>query len=876
MVAPEANAPVINLMSSSPGRLPGPLCPDRSIEQEVKTVMDESAMGHPQETEHLPEVLPLQRILGQLPAVLWSTDRELRLTSLHGALLASLGLPSTKVTGVSLVALFGVESDAADTIRAHRRALRGESTRCDLVWQERTWQVQVEPLAAADGSTIGTVGIALDITPRAMAERALQQHEAHLSMALAAASAATWEWTLETDELVRSEGMAALYGLPAGALDGVLDTHFACIHPDDRGKIDEMDRKHLTEGAAYDVEYRVIWPDGSLHWLRERAQSVRNAHGRVIRLLGVTMDVTDRKAAEEALRQSEVRFRSLVEHSSDLITVVDAARIRRYASPSYEQVLGYHPDELIGSPIDEINHPEDVEVERQFFAALSRRPGAVDRYEIRVCHRDGSTRWLEAVATNRLDDPSVGGFVLNSRDVTERRRDEERLNHLAHHDPLTGLSNRALFVERLDEALDRVRRGAAPVAVLFLDLDGFKVVNDSLGHAVGDELLVAAARRLQTHLPLGATLARFGGDEFAVLLERITDPSEPVRAAEDLLAGLSTEFEVQGRTLYVTASVGIAVSTHRRSTQSDLLRDADTALYRAKVAGPGRYARFEPRMHAAMLERISQETALRRAVARGEFVLHYQPKVELATGGVIGAEALVRWDHPERGLLRPKEFIQLAEETGLIVPLGRWVLREACHQARTWLDSDPGVPLLICVNVAMRQLEEGSLITDVTEALAASGLDPCRLELELTESAAMRDAPEVRRILRDLHKLGVKLAIDDFGTGFSSLSRLRRRAFDTLKIDRSFIAGLGRDRDSLAIVRAVTTLAHDLGMGVTAEGVETAKQAAHLSALGVDYAQGYFFAWPVPAEQLPDLLGAALSPEAAHAIDEPLRTGLGG
>ncbi len=572
------------------------------------------------------------------------------------------------------------------------------------------------------------------------------------------------------------------------------------------------------------------------------------------------------RRVEVELRCSEARFRSLVQNASDIVTILDADGIVRYESPAIESVLGYAPEDLLGTDPFALIHPDEVVTVRAHFEEALRKPGVNVSAEFRFRHKDGSWRWLEVIGTNLLDDPAVGGVVVNSRDVTDRKRAEDRLAYLGLHDPLTTLPNRRLFLNRLVDAIAVGRQESVAVAVLLLDLDGFKLVNDSRGHAAGDALLVAVGQRLRECLPSGAALARLGGDEFAVLLERVADPGEPARLAERLVEALRPPFAVNGREVFVTTAVGVATRPPRWAAPDDLLRDADTALYQAKAAGAGSFAVFEPRMRAAVLARLERETALRGAAERGELRLRYQPTVELATGRVVGAEALARWEHPTEGLLHPAEFIRLAEETGLIVPLGRWVLREACHQARQWQDHRRGGAPLVSVNLSARQLREAGFVAEVAEALEASGLDPECLELEITESTAMRATPEVLRALRDLRKLRVRLAIDDFGTGFSSLSRLRQLPVDVLKVDRSFVAGLGRDTGSLAIVRAVVALAHDLGLVVTAEGVETAEQGAMLCALGVDLGQGFHFARPLPGEALGELLarGARL-PEGAGA-----------
>jgi diguanylate cyclase (GGDEF)-like protein/PAS domain S-box-containing protein len=573
---------------------------------------------------------------------------------------------------------------------------------------------------------------------------------------------------------------------------------------------------------------------------------------------GVAVDVTERKRAEEAVRASEARFGALVRNAPDIITILAVDGTIQYESPAIASVVGYDPDELVGTNAFALVHPDDLAHVRILFAEALAQPGVNVSVTFRFRHKDGSWRWLEGIGTNLLGEPSVQGIVVNTRDATDRRRAEEQLAHLAYHDPLTGLPNRTRFMERLSDALARTRRGGEPVAVLFVDLDRFKLVNDSRGHAVGDRLLTKVGQRLQRCLPPSATLSRLGGDEFALLLERLAGPEDAVRFAETLIGALRPPIVLDGKETYVDASIGIALSTQRRSQSGDLLRSADIALYQAKTTGRGTYAIFEPRMLAPVTERLERETSLRRALERDELRLHYQPVIELSTGGVVGLEALVRWNHAHTGPQRPEEFIRLAEETGLIIPLDRWALREACRQARIWqLAESPGIPLVMSVNLSASQLQRQDLAPEVAEALAASGLAPELLELEVTESVAMADEPATRRSLKALKRLGVRLAIDDFGTGYSSLTTLRQLPLDTLKIDGSFVAELGSDPGSQAIVRAVTTLAHDLGLIVTAEGVETTEQAERLQAIGVDRGQGFFFVPPASQDVIGDLLRRA-------------------
>ena len=430
----------------------------------------------------------------------------------------------------------------------------------------------------------------------------------------------------------------------------------------------------------------------------------------------------------------------------------------------------------------------------------------------------------------------------------------DQLARQAFRDSLTSMPNRALFMDRLSHALTRTERRGEQLAVLFLDLDRFKVVNDSLGHSVGDQLLVGVSQRLAACLRPEDTIARLGGDEFAILLEDVKDDRAPTSVADRLTAELQQPFKVEGREVIITVSIGIAMSTAKRMTPEDILRDADLAMYHAKGKGKARYEVFDKSMNAPAQERMDLELDLRNAVTRGEFILHYQPVVELPSGRITEVEALVRWKHPQRGLLFPADFVGLSEETGLIVPLGRWVLHEACRQTRQWQLASPDTNLAISVNISARQLQQPGLVEEIAAVLRETRLDAAALRLEITETVVMHDAPTTLAKLEALKALGVQLAIDDFGTGYSSLGYLKRFPVDTLKIDRSFVKGIGDDVEDSAIVRAVITVAKSLNLSVTAEGIETAEQLDHLRALGCDHGQGYFFAKPMASDRVPALL----------------------
>ena len=557
-------------------------------------------------------------------------------------------------------------------------------------------------------------------------------------------------------------------------------------------------------------------------------------------------DAEELQHANEALARGEERFRSLVQNAPGLTAVFGPDGALQYLSGARE--IDRAQDARNFLPL---LHPADIDGVRTILDDLLPEPGGERTSQVRLRAHNGEWREFEATFTNLVDASAVGGIVVNARDITERNALETELRYQAFHDPLTQLPNRALFMEKLKTALADAEETKERVAVLFIDLDRFKVINDSLGHHIGDELLVALATRLKELAGPEATVARFGGDEFTVLLDRVPTPRDATDFAARVLETMRDPVKLLGHNAIITASIGISLSAPDRLQPRELIRSADVALFHAKDQGRGRSVLFDQTLDRYSVERLQLESELRQAVEENQLRLHYQPELDLRTGRVVGFEALVRWEHPTRGMIPPGEFISLAEETGEIINIGKWVLQQACTQAAEWQRTlFEGTRFTMAVNLSANEFLESGLVWHVLRTLRDTGLDANTLRVEITESVLLGDSPVTNEIFFELKRLGVELAIDDFGTGYSSLSYLRKLPADVLKIDRSFVAEVDRDEREGAIVRAVVEVADALGMRVTAEGIERPGQLEFLAAIGSDTGQGYYFARPAPPDQI--------------------------
>lgn len=743
-----------------------------------------------------------------------------------------------------------------------------------------------------------------EIVERKRVETELRQSQERYALALEAGHVGIWEWKLNTNEIYIDPILTAMLGYEDGEIRNFMDDWSQLVHPNDREQIVTTANAHLAGLIPkYEIEHRMQHKDGSYRWFICRGVAIRDSQGEALRMMMTNTDITkckqaqettiasqqqliamisiihnitERKQAEQALRNNEHKFRALIENATELILIIDADGISHYVSPSLKRILGYIPEKAVGQNIFELVHLDDVPSITYTLNKAIEQPGITQpTIEYRARHRQGHWCFFEAVITNLLDDPVVGGIIVNSRNITQRKQIEEQLKHDALHDPLTHLPNRTLFMDRLEQTIKSAeRRKNFLFAVLFLDIDRFKVVNESLGHTMGDKLIIKIAELLKTSLRAGDTVARLGADEFTILLEDISGVSDATYIANRIHKKLSSPIILDGNEVFVTASIGIALSSTSIDPAEHILRDAEIAMHSAKELGRGSYQIFYTSMHTQFLKRLKLENDLRRALntitneplsGKSQFVVYYQPIVCLMTSKIIGFEALVRWQHPELGLVSPVEFIPVAEETGLIMPIGLWVLREACHQLCQWQRQflhDP--PLKMNVNLSVKQFAQPDLIEQIDKILLETQLDGRCLKLEITESALIENHEYVTEKMSQLRKRNIDLCIDDFGTGYSSLSYLHRFPMSTLKIDRSFVNRIGMTNlisdgsiDPIEIVRSIITLCRNLNIDVVAEGVETSEQVLQLQALHCEYAQGYLFSRPLDMASATNLIATA-------------------
>ena len=804
----------------------------------------------------------LQSVVNNAPIIIWAIDRDGLFTFTDGKGLDDLDSSPGSAIGKSI---FDETTRSPEVRHAARRALGGEAFTFLVHEQNHTFSSSYQPLFGDDGAVEGAIGVATDITERWQAERRIHVQASILG--------ALGQGTMAIDREFRviywNPSAQKLLGWPQNQ---VLGEDIREIFPHDSAINAFMSQaaQQVFAGVAWSGEPTIFLRDGTAIPSHIDMTPLRDENHEIIGLVSIVQDISERKKHENALRESEERYALAARGSNAGLWDWDLRSGKVFYSDRWKAMLGFAPNDLSDSP--------DEWLGRIHVSERTRVRGELDRHlegelavfetEYRIEHADGTLRWMMARGEAVRDADGVPTRIAGSQtDATERKVAEEQLLQNAFFDSLTGLPNRALFHDRLDRLISRARRRPDySFALLFLDLDRFKNVNDSLGHGSGDRLLIEVTRRMERCVRSTDTFARLGGDEFAILLDDVNDISDATNLAERLQAELKSPLSIDGHDIFASVSVGIALS--RREVEGDedtlyqtpeeMLRDADTAMYRAKSAGKARYEIFDRAMHTHAFSVLKLETDLRRAIERDELETHYQPIVHLGSGALTGFEALVRWRHPGRGLVSPAEFIPVAEESGLILPLGEWVLRDVCRQMQSWktqgLVADCGA--MVAVNISSRQFSQPFLVEQVRSVLQEFEIEPCNIKLEITESVIMENQKSAAAMLQELQNLGVQLSIDDFGTGFSSLASLYQFPLSTLKIDRSFIARLGEEGENAEIVRTILALALNLNLNVVAEGIETANQYSLLRALGCDNGQGFLMSRPLVAEDAQKLLAA--------------------
>lgn len=803
--------------------------------------------------------------------------RDLRVIELGATVEKRLGWPSSDLQGRLLQDLVHPEDwenvrvqcahvvpYPGSTIRLEFRFLRAHGTWSNL-------DVTLSNLLDVDGVEC-LVLQAQDITRFKLAEEALRFAEEKYRGIFENAVEGIFQSSPEGRYLSANPSLARIYGYdsPSHLIHGVRD--IATEIYSDPATRDAFRERMERDGSVSGFEARARRRDGSVIWISENARMVRAPDGRILYYEGTVEDITARREVEDALRSSQERYALAAQGSNGGLWEWDVVLDKFYYSPRWAAIVGVEADELSDRPDEwwERTHPRDIDLLKQEIQSHFEGQTSHFECEFRMLHKDGTWRWVLSRGTALRDS---GGRPLRMagsvEEVTARKRVEEQLIQGALYDGLTGFPNRALLLDRAKRALVRSRKssGMNYVGVILLDIDRFKLINDSLGHEAGDELVVAVGQAVEECLNARDTIARLGGDEFAILMEGYSDINVFTRMTESVLSRIAQPMKLRGQLLYVTVCAGVAISERTQDQAEDLLRDAEAAMYKAKARGKGHHMLYNPGMHEYAVAHLEMEAALRRAVEREEFRVYFQPIVEVESGRLAGFEALARWQHPEKGIVAPAVFIPLAEETGIIIDVGRMVLRDSCRYLAKWRASHPGCEdLWISVNLSVKQFAMHDIVDQVRSVLYETGLPGECLKLEITESVIMDNSSDVSQKVVGLKEMGIRLSIDDFGTGYSSLSYLHQFPFDTLKIDRSFVMRLGDAPERTAIVRTIVQLAQNLGMETVAEGVETRFQLGVLRSMGCRYGQGYLFAKPLPHEEAETWLGSVY-PIPAQVID---------
>lgn len=739
-----------------------------------------------------------------------------------------------------------VHQEAFDALVRNPESLRGSHTN-HWITRDGTrrlieWSNSVLP--DEQGEMEFMVSIGTDVTEKQLAQAALKESEMRLNEAQRIAQVGSWEFDVASNTLTWSDETFRLFEVDRDAFGASYEAFMDAVHPEDRERVGQAYLDSLTNRKPYEISHRICMPDGRIKWVNECCEMHFDAEGNAVRSTGTVQDITRRKQAEEALRL----YANVFEHSGEAILISDSHNRILAVNPAFTRLTGYAIDDIRGEHPQILMAGQALDDTHQAMAAALEQVGYWQG-EVLDRRKDGSLypKWMSVSVVRDLDG-RLSHYITSFTDITARKLAEAQISQLAYHDALTGLVNRFSLQGQLEQALAMAHREQRALAVIFLDLDRFKTINDTLGHAVGDALLKDVAQRLRDSVRESDIVARLGGDEFVVVLTEVEGATTAARVADKILHTLSQPYRIGKDALHSTPSIGLAFYPDDGEDSETLMKNADTAMYHAKSLGRNNVQFFTAEMNQAAMKRLTMDHDLRVAVENKEFELHYQPQFDSWSGRIVGFEALVRWRHPRMGLVPPAEFIPIAEETGLILSLGEWVLDEACRQLRAWRDigiADFGM----AVNLSAHQLHSPILLAHVAGALKKHGLKGTDLELEITESVAMHDPAASISQLKALRNLGVRLAIDDFGTGYSSLSYLKLLPIHTLKLDQSFVRDIESDSNDVAICTATIALAHSLGLAVTAEGVETEAQRHLLTSHFCDFMQGYLFSKPLSATE---------------------------
>jgi len=797
--------------------------------------------------------------MGHCPDAVFTLDRKGTIQWVNQQAEHYIGYKPSELMGGTFYPLVQAE-DLDKSLRHYSLALAGELQRYSCGFFHKNGQAVVLDLTIfpmrARGRIIGVYGFAKDITEMARKDAELLKSAKSLCLAQEIARIGSWDYDIANNYVYCSDPLLAILGIgDCGDIVPNYENLLAMVLPEDQAAFDGRFRRVIREGDPMDLEYRIRKPDQTVMTAHVKAVAKHDERGRIVRVIGILSDITERLLSEHRLRASEEKFETIAGNLDVTIWSMDVATGRLvYLSPASEALTGYSTDRFMSGERTwaSLIHPDDLPAYMERQSKLTQ--GEMLHHQYRIVHAGGEVKWIEDKVFPTLHADGrimrLDGIV---QDINERKRNEDKIHYYAYHDYLTGLPNRRMFDQRLEQLIGEHCAGDAGFALCYLDVDRFKFVNDTLGHEVGDALLCEAAERL-SGLAGDASVYRIGGDEFAIILP-LRQVQDPAAFGKAVIGRFEMPFLIRGYECHITTSIGISVFPDDGETLNQLRRNSDVALYRAKELGKNNAQLFNQSMSAELYRKFALENDLRKAIQREEFILHYQPRVDTLTGEVVGAEALIRWMHPVRGLIPPGEFIMLAEETGIIHEMSDWVVARVCRQLKAWQDRGCH-PVPVSINLSAKTLIQADLVANIKRSLARYAVDPGLIEIEITEDSYINHEGAALPTIQSLRDMGLSIAIDDFGTGYSSIGYLKKFNVDTIKIDRSFIQGIEQSSEDATIVQSIILLGSGFRLKIVAEGVETREQWDMLRSLRCDYIQGYLFSKPLPAEQLVKLLNS--------------------